>query len=166
MSRRRRPNPRLAKIHRNYTVDEVARTLGTHKNTVRAWITKGLPTIDSRRPTLIHGLDLARFLETRRKGAKQTCGPGQIYCVKCRFPKTPAGRMADYIPITATSGNLRGICPDCEILIHRRVSRAKLDSVRGNLEVAFPHPAPRIRERTVPSVDCDSQKDRASNEDV
>lgn len=166
MSRRRRPNPRLVKIHRNYTVDEVARTLGPHKNTVRAWIKQGLPTIDSRRPTLIHGLDLARFLETRRKRAKKTCGPGQIYCVKCRFPKAPAGRMADYIPITAISGNLRGICPDCGILIHRRVSRVKLDSVRGNLEVAFPHPAPRIRERTVPSVDCDSGKDSATDENA
>ncbi len=166
MSRRRRPNPRLVKIHRNYTVEEVARTLGAHKNTVRAWITKGLPTIDSRRPTLIHGLDLARFLETRRKAAKQTCDPGQIYCVKCRFPKTPAGRMADYIPITATSGNLRGICPDCEILIHRRVSRAKLDCVRSNLEVAFPHLEPRIRERTVPSIDCDSGKESVIDENA
>ncbi len=166
MSRRRRPNPRLVKIHRNYTVDKVARTLGPHKNTVRSWIKQGLPTIDSRRPTLIHGLDLARFLQTRRKGAKQTCGPGQIYCVKCRFPKAPAGRMVDYITITDTSGNLRGICPDCEILIHRRVSLTKLDHVRGNLEVTISDPQQRIRERTVPSVDCDSGKDSATDENA
>ena len=108
MSRRRRPNPRLVKIHRNYTVDEVARTLGSHKNTVRSWIKQGLPTIDSRRPTLIHGLDVARFLETRRKAGKQSCGPGQIYCVKCRSPKSPAGGMVDYVSITATSGKPQG----------------------------------------------------------
>ena len=166
MSRRRRPNPRLVKIHRNYTVDEIARTFGNHKNTVRAWIKQGLSTIDSRRPTLIYGLDLVRFLENRRKNSRQTCGPGQIYCVKCRAPKAPAEAIVDYISITATSGNLRGICPDCEILIHRRVSLARLDDVCGDLEVAFPQAVPRIRERTVPSVDCDSGKDSVIHENA
>ena len=166
MRRRRRPNPRLVKIHRNYTVDEAARTLGPHKNTVRAWIKQGLPTIDSRRPTLIYGLDLVRFLENRRKSNRQTCGPGQIYCVKCRAPKAPAEGMADYIPITATSGNLRGICPDCEILIHRRVSLAKLDVDCADLDVDFPQAVPRIRERTIASVDCDSGKDSVIDENA
>ena len=31
-------NPNRAKIHRNYTVGEVASLLNIHKNTVRAWI--------------------------------------------------------------------------------------------------------------------------------
>ena len=166
MSRRRRPNPRLVKIHRNYTVDEIARTFGNHKNTVRAWIKQGLPTIDSRRPTLIYGLDLARFLGDRRKTGKQSCDPGQIYCVKCRSPKAPAGGIAEYISITVTTGNLRGICPDCEILIHRRVSLAKLDVVCADLEVDFPQAVPRIIERTIASVDCDSGKDGATDENA
>jgi hypothetical protein len=34
----RHPNPRLAKIHRNYTVEEVANVFGVHRNTVRQWI--------------------------------------------------------------------------------------------------------------------------------
>jgi hypothetical protein len=34
----RHPNPRLVKIHRSYTVEEVARNLRKHKNTVRAWM--------------------------------------------------------------------------------------------------------------------------------
>src|SRR5690242_16476386 len=72
---RRRPNPRLVKIHRSYTVEEVARTLGTHKNTVRAWIRQGLPTIDRQRPALVHGLDLVRFLDSRRKDAKTPARP-------------------------------------------------------------------------------------------
>ena len=40
-----RLNPWLAKIHRNYTVEEAARLYGLHRNTVRQWIKRGLPVI-------------------------------------------------------------------------------------------------------------------------
>jgi transposase-like protein len=48
----RRFNPRIAKSHRTYTVEEVAGTFGVHKNTVRRWVAEGLPVIDARRPML------------------------------------------------------------------------------------------------------------------
>ena len=63
---RRHPNPRLAKIHRSYTVEEIASLYGLHRNTVREWIKRGLPVCDDRRPQLVLGRDLAKFLETRR----------------------------------------------------------------------------------------------------
>src|SRR5207249_4463637 len=116
----------------------IGRVLRVHKNTVRAWIKSGLPTIDRRRPTLVHGLDLTEFLQERRRRAKRRCQPDEIYCVRCRSPKRPAANMVDYLPITATSGNLRGICPDCELLIHRRVALAKVEAVAGGLEITFP----------------------------
>ena len=56
---KRHPNPRLAKIHRNYTVEEVAALFDIHKNTVREWVERGLPTNDDRRPMLIPGRVLA-----------------------------------------------------------------------------------------------------------
>jgi hypothetical protein len=39
---KRHPNYRLVKIHRNYSVEEIARLCGKHKNTVRAWLKDGL----------------------------------------------------------------------------------------------------------------------------
>jgi predicted DNA-binding protein (UPF0251 family) len=39
------PNYRLVKIHRIYTVEDAARCLAVHKNTVRRWIKAGLPTV-------------------------------------------------------------------------------------------------------------------------
>src|SRR5215470_11942879 len=110
---RRRPKPRLVKVHRCYSVEEVARLLQAHKNTVRGWIRAGLPTIDARRPILIAGRELRRFLEAKCKKRKQPCALGEFYCVGCRSPKAPAGAMADYIPVSNASGNLRGLCPDC-----------------------------------------------------
>jgi Helix-turn-helix domain len=156
---RRRINPRRVKIHRNYTIEEVARLFDAHKNTVRGWLRQGLRPIDGNRPTLIHGRDLAAFLDACRRQSRQACGPGRIYCVKCREPKEPAGGMADYITVSPTSGNLRGICPACHTLIHRRVSLAKLDQVRGSLEVTFPHADGRIGESTTPSLNCDSNEE-------
>ena len=152
----RRPNPRLAKIHRNYTVEEAAAALRVHKNTVRQWVKSGLPTIDDRRPVLILGLVLQNFLQERRKKAKQVCGPGKLYCVKCRRPKRPAFNAVDYIALSDTSGNLQGICPECETLIHRRVSRARLEAVAADLDVAFPEALQRIGESARPSLNCDS----------
>jgi excisionase family DNA binding protein len=159
----RRPNPRLVKIHRNYTVEEAARTLRVHKNTVRNWIKQGLPTIDSRRPSLIHGRDLFAFLRTRRK-VKQSCGPDQLYCVRCRMPKPPLAGIADYMPITESSGNLRGTCPDCGCFMHRRVALAKLGGLI--LEVTFPQAGSRIRERAAPSVESDSQDEALTHDNA
>jgi hypothetical protein len=112
--RKRRSNHRLVKIHRSYTVEEVARLFGTHNNTVRAWVKAGLPTCDSKRPTLILGRELTAYLQARRTKNKRPCKPVEIYCVGCRAPKRPAGEMAEYQPTTATSGTR----------LHRRACRA------------------------------------------
>jgi hypothetical protein len=153
--RKRRPNYRLVKIHRNYMVEEVARLLGTHKNTVRAWVKAGLPTCDGKRPILILGRDLAAYLQARRTRNKRRCQPGEIYCVRCRAPKKPAGDMAEYQPITATLGNLIGICPDCNGMIYRRASRAKLPEIQGNLDITLAEAQRRVSETDPPSLNSD-----------
>lgn len=156
----RRPDPRLVKIHRTYTVHEITELLGVHKNTVRGWLKDGLATIDQKRPLLVHGLDLANFLRERRRRSKQPCPPGHLFCVRCRAARPPAGNMVDYIACTANSGNLRGICPTCDSLVHRRVSLTKLRAVCAGLEVTFLQGDARIRESPSPSVNCDSTQGR------
>lgn len=152
---KRHPNPRLAKIHRNYTVEEVSRLFGVHRNTVRAWIKRGLRICDSKKPMLILGRDLYEFLQVRRTKNKQTCQPGEMYCVRCRAPKAPAGDMAEYIPVTESLGNLIAICPDCEAFMNRRVSLAKLSQIRGQLDITTPQALQHINERHQPSVNSD-----------
>ncbi len=153
--KKRRPNPRLAKIHRNYTVEEVAILFGMHKNTVRTWVKQGLPTTDNRRPMLILGCDLSEFLQARRLKNKRTCKVGEIYCVRCHEPRLPAGSMADYEILTETQGNLIGRCPTCNTRIYRRVSLAKLDQVRGQLVITMPQALQHINESTHLSVNSD-----------
>jgi hypothetical protein len=154
----KRLNARRVKIHRSYTVDEAARLFGVHKNTVRAWIKSGLQSVDNRRPILILGRNLASFLLSRREQARQRCQSGQLYCVRCRAPKNPSHRMAEYIPITSRTGNLRGRCPDCGTLMHRRVSLPNLEAAASDLEVSFPMVERRIGDIDCPSPNCDFEE--------
>jgi hypothetical protein len=153
--RKRHPNYRRVKSHRSYSVEEIAILLTTHKNTVRAWVKGGLPISDDKRPMLILGCELAAFLQERRARNKKTCKPGEIYCVRCRSPKCPAGDMADYAPITEKLGNLKAICPDCHCIINRRVSIAKLAQVRGKMDILFPQALRHIGESNQPIVNSD-----------
>ncbi|MGA2085481.1 MAG: helix-turn-helix domain-containing protein [Terracidiphilus sp.] len=137
MKAKRGPNHRLVKNHRSYTVEEIACLFGIHKNTVRAWVKGGLPTSDRRRPMLIMGVDLAAFLQARRAKHKQPCKPGEIYCVRCRAPKVPAGGMVDCQPVSEVVGHLQAICPDCYRIMNRWISMAKLAHFREQVEVAF-----------------------------
>ena len=144
MPGKRKFNPRLAKIHRSYTVEELAWLFGVHKQTVRNWIDAGLPVLASKRPILIHGSDVRTFHEQRRQKQRQKCRPGELFCLKCRTPRRPAGEMLDYLPMSLVSGNFRGICPTCDRFIHRRVSLAKIDAARGNCTVEYPHGQQRL----------------------
>jgi hypothetical protein len=67
--------------------------------------------------------------------------------------------MVEYVPLTEARGNLRDICPTCDRLINRVVSRAQIEAVRGKLDVTFTELSARIRETSRPSVDCDFKSD-------
>lgn len=132
-------NPNRAKIHRSYTVEEVAALYDIHKNTVRAWINKhGLLTNDDLRPTLILGRNLRQFLQDRRTKDKRKCLPHEIYCLKCRKPQTPAESMADYIPMTDTTGRLLSLCPECESLINKYFSLSQIQAIEAKITVIIP----------------------------
>jgi hypothetical protein len=161
---KRHPNHRLVKIHRSYTVEEIAKLLGIHKNTVRRWIKDGLATTDNKRPMLILGNVLVAFLQARRVKNKHTCKPGELYCVRCRAPKPPAGDMAEYLPITEKFGNLVGICPDCDAFINRCVSLAKIEQIRGRIDISFPEDLQQLYESANPTLNSGFRKGTTSHE--
>jgi excisionase family DNA binding protein len=134
--RNRRPDWRRIKTLRSYTIEEAATALEVHRNAIRYWIKKGgLPVLADQRPHLILGTDLVAFLKARRATARRPCGPGQLFCLKCRQPQTPAGGMVDYQPTTPTRGVLVAMCPECETLMRRFVSRARLAVVAQQFDL-------------------------------
>lgn len=132
-------NPNRAKIHRSYTVEEVASLYSVHKNTVRAWINKhGLLVNDDLRPALILGRDLRQFHQDRRTKNKRKCLPHEIYCLKCRKPQVPAENMADYLPESETGGRLISLCPECESLVNKYISLSQILTIKAKLAITFP----------------------------
>jgi len=63
--------------------------------------------------------------------------------------------MADYRPITEKFGNLVAICPDCNTLMNRNVSLAKIGEFQGKVDISFPEALKRIGDRDNPSVNSD-----------
>jgi hypothetical protein len=163
---KRHPNHRLVKIHRSYTVEEIADLFGMHKNTVRAWVKAGLPTCDGKRPRLILGHDLVAFLQARRGRNKRTCQPGQAYCVACHAPKFPAGGMVDYVSVTEKIGNLQALCPDCGFIMNRHVSLAKLGQVRGKMAITFPEALRHLSESNQPAVNSDLEQGTSTHDNT
>jgi hypothetical protein len=168
----RHPNPNLVKIHLNYSVDEIARLLKVSNGTVRRWVKTGLEPIEGKGMTIVRGSVLREFLRRRRANAKRPCGPGFLYCLRCRTPKEPANGKADLVFInrgasTPTStGNLRGMCPDCSALMFRRVNLARLGSVLGNLAVTLPEAPSRLGGIPSPSLNSDLNKDEQKHENA
>lgn len=156
---RRRINPQLAKLHRSYSVEEIAVTFGVHKNSVRSWIKKGLPTVDKSRPILVLGSVLRKWLSARRKSAKRPCPPGTIYCLKCREPRPPALGMIEYKPINSVFGDLGALCSDCNTVMHRRTRRETIATVMPDMEVQIREGSSSISERPAPSLNCDNLKE-------
>lgn len=153
----KRINPRLAKLHRSYSVVELASILGAHKHTVRGWIKAGLPTVDSTRPVLILGSDFQEWWGTRRKAAKRPLNPGELYCFKCRQPKAPALGMVGYLATNASTGNLRAMCETCGTMMHRRARLIALAAIMPGLDVKRREAASRIMERAHTSLNTDNR---------
>lgn len=155
----RRPDFRKVKTHRTYSLRELATLLDLHPHTLHAWRKGGLAPIDNQRPLLFHGGTVRAFLRQRRSDRKKSCGPGHIFCLPCREPKTPAGGMLDYQPDTPTCGRLIGLCPSCGRLMFRRTALARVGQVAAGLDVQFPHAQRSLEEGPLPFVNCDSGND-------
>jgi hypothetical protein len=156
------PNYRRIKKHRTYTVEELAQVTGVHENTVRAWHKAGLQPVDDSRPILFRGSVAVDFLRQRRATVRRPCGPGEMFCLPCREVQRPAGDMVEYVSITPTSGNMRGICPDCHRLMHRRTSKERLQVAAGDLEVTITDGDWTLEDPCKPSVNSDFEDDEES----
>lgn len=159
MIRNRRPDWRRIKGKLSYTIDEAARALGIHRNTVRHWVKKGgLPAMTEARPHLILGDDLVAFLRTKRAARKRKCNAGELYCLRCRAPRRPIPGFVEYRSLTSTRGELVGMCSTCEAILHRFVSTRRVPAIAAefNLQIELRHES--LTDSALPALNCDSGK--------
>ena len=160
----KKPDPRRIKKHRVYTPFEAAEALSVHTQTLLRWIKAGALEADrSCRPWLIEGHALKRFLEERRSAGKCRLRLEQIFCLPCRAPRVPDGRMADFQLKTPTTGMLTGLCPECGRLIHKRTRRGDLDAIRAHLDVTIQKAEPRIVGNDAPFGSVTFSQEAAGN---
>ena len=139
------------KAHRVYDVWEVAQALGCHKQTVIRWINfKGLAADTSRKPWLIEGKDLKAFLGARQAKTTVKMAQHHCYCLGCKSPREPDGKMADYTQQTPETGRLTGLCHQCGSLMHKVVRRTDLEAIRAKIEVTVQQASPRLVSPTDP----------------
>lgn len=148
-------NPNRAKIHRNYTVEEVAELFHVHKNTVRTWLKNGLRACDDRFPTLVLGGVLRDYIRAKKTKHKQKCQPWEFYCVRCRKPQLAAEGMAEYEAQTATKGRLIALCSTCETLMNKYSSLGQLEKLKDKLDISLPKTLKHINKRDKPLLNSD-----------
>lgn len=151
-----RINPRRAKLHRSYSVVELAEQLGVHKHTVRSWLKAGLPTVDGTRPALIHGDEFQTWWGKRVKAKKCPLKQGQFFCLKCRQAKSPALGMVEFVAMNATTGNLKALCECCGTMMHRRVRKEAIAATMPEIDVQITEARASIGVQTSPSQNTDN----------
>ena len=133
--RRRRYPANRVKTGCSYEVAEVAKLFSVHRNTIRRWLKEGLPTIDQRRPLLIHGTALKAFLVERQGSRRRKCQLGELYCFRCRDPRKPWGDTADVTFRTSKIAKLTALCCDCGTVMHQTVSRSEMPKLALTIEL-------------------------------
>lgn len=129
-------DPRRIKIHRSYTVEQLAHLLDCHKNSVRLWIKQGLePLDDGKRPLMIQGSVARHFLEEKRRSKKRRCLPEELYCLSCHEPRLPAKRKAFFRPSPGRAGLLEASCNTCGTRMFKCVSATALGALQCSLNV-------------------------------
>ena len=116
---KRKPDLRRVRLSKVYTMPEIAGALDRSIETVRRWVKEGLPVLDDRRPVLIDGRQLKKWLKDRWLSKKKPCTPGEFFCFRCRAPKLPVPGSVITRRRNKTTVMLQAVCSECDGLINK-----------------------------------------------
>lgn len=118
-----------------YDVSEAAKTLGIHKNAVLRWMKEGLQVNRDKRPYLIRGDALIRFLSARQKSRKRKCAPAEFYCFKCRVPRKAYLNIVDIEVVSPGRFRMKGICEVCNTPLNKMQGVGNLTKIQQTFHV-------------------------------
>lgn len=134
-ARKRTYNVRLVKATWPYTAQEIASLFDVHKNAVLRWLKQGLQANRDKRPFLIRGDELIRFLTARQEARKRKCRFTEFYCFKCRQPRAAYLGIADVIIESPTRLRVKALCTVCSTQVNKVQGIGKLNKVRNSFHV-------------------------------
>jgi excisionase family DNA binding protein len=132
---KRMHNPNKCKIHRSYTVEEVAELYGVHKRTVRNWTKNGLAFFDGIRPFLILGTDLKLFLINKKKAIKHKFKMSEIYCFRCLTPQKANLETVNFMQQPSGVGRVFMRCSLCDAKVNKFFSWRQLDAIKKEISL-------------------------------
>jgi hypothetical protein len=153
----RRHSARRIKKRWTYNVREAAKATGATSGTVRRWSKNGLAPVKGIYPTIFRGADIIEFFRRRESNRKKPCGPGRMFCFRCKERKTPAFSEVEFRPDGPKLGTLSGLCPDCAALMNRRTSLANLEAAAGGLKISMRCVDPRLNRTPEPNSNPHSE---------
>ncbi|GAB5447417.1 helix-turn-helix domain-containing protein [Gymnodinialimonas sp.] len=121
-----RVQARRVKMHRSYTIQQLADLLEVTVGTVRRWCKRGLYCLTDKRPFLIEGQDFHEFHAEKLARKKTSLQAFEVYCLGCKTAQTPQPGLVDAEPMDAKRDRIMAICPTCERLTRRIIKRSDL----------------------------------------
>ena len=136
MSKRLYPHKRVRYWYA-YDIDNICaifKHLGLHPQTVRAWIKRGLKTIDKSKPTLIYGNDLITFIKKQNASGKCKTEFNQMFCLKCKDARPI---YQNKVAITAKDRLIKaqGKCRECKTMMFKSYKLIDIPQLRKNFVV-------------------------------
>lgn len=152
-TKKRTYNTQRIKRNYSYTIEEIGELFQIHRNCVRNWIKKGLPTIDKQKPYMIHDSALRAFIKTQQDTRKHPCKPDEFYCLKCKRPRRSFGNLVDLKILNTKQLKIIGFCEVCETVVSRT---GALDKVPEYKKLFHAHvlASQHIIDSTNPSYNC------------
>lgn len=139
MKKKRKYNTNLIKETLNYSIHDIASLFVIHRATVRQWLKEGLLMIDNHKPFIVLGTDLKEFLKKRQGNRKNKCNSNELYCCKCREPRTSWENIVDIKIINERRLLIMGVCGQCGNKINKLSSLNKLDEIKEIFAVLTIH---------------------------
>ena len=137
--KKRKYNTNLIKKTLSYSIYDIASLFRIHRATVRQWIKEGLPLIDNHKPFLVLGSDLKEFIKKRQGKRKTKCNANELYCFKCREPRTSWENIVDLKILNERSFLIMGICSQCNTQTNKTTSLKNLDEIKKIFDVQTIH---------------------------
>lgn len=134
-----------------------------HRATIRNWVRAGLPLLDQAKPQLVRGTELYAWVKKRRADKKRKCAANEMYCLKCRMPRTALAGSTSIIARNVRSLLVKGQCVTCGT----KMNRAGSMLMKANFEKLFGTQTslnPRLTGGDLPLLNWDLEKEKVDGQ--